>query len=136
MIYGLTLGNEGTLRDWLRHGTLNVTQGKNFDASGIFGPVDSAGRRSRSRQTVAPDDAGEWRIAPGRQHGAPDLGFAWLINYITQFADAETRRSIFYGHAGRPQADSDAAAWLKPGDVLEVRSAEIGGCGTPWWTKA
>ncbi|MEA2990798.1 MAG: hypothetical protein QOG83_3509, partial [Alphaproteobacteria bacterium] len=37
-IGGLTLGNEGSVRDWLRHGTLNITQGKNFDASGSLGP--------------------------------------------------------------------------------------------------
>ena len=37
-IGGLTLGNEGSVRDWLRHGTLNVTQGKNFDRSGSLGP--------------------------------------------------------------------------------------------------
>ena len=34
----MTLGNEGSVRDWLRHGTLNVTQGKNFDRSGSVGP--------------------------------------------------------------------------------------------------
>src|SRR5690606_26676529 len=33
-VFGMTLGNEGSVRDWLRHGTLNVTQGKNFDKSG------------------------------------------------------------------------------------------------------
>ncbi len=38
MVFGLTLGNEGSVRDWLRHGTLNVTQGKNFDRSGSLGP--------------------------------------------------------------------------------------------------
>src|SRR3982074_1509665 len=38
MIGGFTLGNEGSVRDWLRHGTLNVTQGKNFDKSGSLGP--------------------------------------------------------------------------------------------------
>src|SRR6516162_7089781 len=37
-IGGFTLGNEGSVRDWLRHGTLNVTQGKNFDKSGSLGP--------------------------------------------------------------------------------------------------
>ena len=31
IVGGVTLGNEGSVRDWLRHGTLNVTQGKNFD---------------------------------------------------------------------------------------------------------
>ena len=28
----------GSIRDWLRHGSLNITQGKNFDASGSLGP--------------------------------------------------------------------------------------------------
>ena len=37
-IMGFTLCNEGCLRDWMRHGKFNVTQGKNFDASGSLGP--------------------------------------------------------------------------------------------------
>ncbi len=37
-IFGLTLMNEGTIRDWLRHGKFNVTQGKNFHHSGDVGP--------------------------------------------------------------------------------------------------
>ena len=28
-VAGVTLCNEGTIRDWIRHGTFNVTQGKN-----------------------------------------------------------------------------------------------------------
>ena len=30
-VAGLTLCNEGTIRDWVRHAKFNVTQGKNFD---------------------------------------------------------------------------------------------------------
>ena len=37
-IAGLTLMNEGTLRDWVRHAKFNVTQGKNFERSGALGP--------------------------------------------------------------------------------------------------
>ena len=37
-IAGLTLANEGTIRDWVRHAKFNVTQGKNWDASGAIGP--------------------------------------------------------------------------------------------------
>jgi 2-keto-4-pentenoate hydratase/2-oxohepta-3-ene-1,7-dioic acid hydratase in catechol pathway len=37
-VAGLTLVNEGTVRDWVRHGKFNVTQGKNFDRSGAMGP--------------------------------------------------------------------------------------------------
>src|SRR5215471_16765520 len=37
-IAAITLCNEGTLRDWVRHAKFNVTQGKNFDNTGSLGP--------------------------------------------------------------------------------------------------
>ncbi len=37
-IAALTLCNEGTIRDWVRHAKFNVTQGKNWDRSGSIGP--------------------------------------------------------------------------------------------------
>jgi 2-keto-4-pentenoate hydratase/2-oxohepta-3-ene-1,7-dioic acid hydratase in catechol pathway len=37
-IAGLACLNEGTVRGWTRHGKFNVTQGKNWDASGAIGP--------------------------------------------------------------------------------------------------
>ncbi|RYE76786.1 MAG: FAA hydrolase family protein, partial [Hyphomicrobiales bacterium] len=37
-IAALSLCNEGTIRDWVRHAKFNVTQGKNFDRSGSIGP--------------------------------------------------------------------------------------------------
>src|SRR5690606_8328340 len=37
-IAALTLSNEGTIRDWVRHAKFNVTQGKNFDSTGALGP--------------------------------------------------------------------------------------------------
>ena len=77
MIGGLTLGNEGSVRDWLRHGTLNVTQGKNFDKSGSLGPwlvtadeIDPAtplrvttGSMARCGRTIRPT------VSPGASHG-------------------------------------------------------------------
>jgi len=37
-IAALTLCNEGTIREWVRHAKFNVTQGKNWDYSGAMGP--------------------------------------------------------------------------------------------------
>ena len=37
-IAALTLCNEGTIRDWVRHAKFNVTQGKNWDNTGAIGP--------------------------------------------------------------------------------------------------
>ena len=38
VVAGMTLCNEGTIRDWIRHGQFNVTQGKNWDSTGSIGP--------------------------------------------------------------------------------------------------
>ena len=37
-IAAITICNEGTIRDWVRHAKFNVTQGKNWDNSGSIGP--------------------------------------------------------------------------------------------------
>jgi 2-keto-4-pentenoate hydratase/2-oxohepta-3-ene-1,7-dioic acid hydratase in catechol pathway len=37
-VAAVTLCNEGTIRDWVRHAKFNVTQGKNFDSTGSLGP--------------------------------------------------------------------------------------------------
>ena len=37
-IAAVTLCNEGTIRDWVRHAKFNVTQGKNWDRSAAMGP--------------------------------------------------------------------------------------------------
>ena len=37
-IAAVTLCNEGTIRDWVRHAKFNVTQGKNFESTGSLGP--------------------------------------------------------------------------------------------------
>ena len=52
-VAGYTLCNEGTIRDWVRHAKFNVTQGKNFDASGSIGPYFVTRRRDRSGQAAA-----------------------------------------------------------------------------------
>ena len=126
MIGGLTLGNEGSVRDWLRHGTLNVTQGKNFDKSGSVGPW-----------LVTTDE-----VDPGkplhlmtrvngelRQEDTTDRltwGFAWLINYISTFATLNPGDLIWTGTPTGAGVHRNPAVWLKPGDVVEVEVPEIG----------
>jgi 2-keto-4-pentenoate hydratase/2-oxohepta-3-ene-1,7-dioic acid hydratase in catechol pathway len=126
LIGGLTLGNEGSVRDWLRHGTLNVTQGKNFDNSGSLGPW-----------IVPADD-----LDPGkplhlttringelRQDDTTDRltwGFAWLINYISTFTTLRPGDLIWTGTPTGAGGHQTPPKWLKPGDVVEVEVPEIG----------
>ncbi len=126
MIGGFTLGNEGSVRDWLRHGTLNVTQGKNFDKSGSLGPwvvtADELDTAKPLRVTTTVN--GELR-----QEDTTDRltwGFAWLISYISTFATLKPGDHIWTGTPTGAGVHRNPPVWLKPGDVVEVASPQIG----------
>ena len=53
-VAGITMCNEGTIRDWIRHGRFNVTQGKAWDCDRQHGPVDDHRRRSRKSRCTSP----------------------------------------------------------------------------------
>jgi len=125
-VAGVTLCNEGTVRDWLRHGKFNVTQGKNFDASGSLGPwIVSADDVDPGKPLrVATRVNGELR-----QEDTTDRltwGFAWLINYISTFATLRPGDLIWTGTPTGAGGHHNPPKWLKPGDVVEVEVLEIG----------
>jgi 2-keto-4-pentenoate hydratase/2-oxohepta-3-ene-1,7-dioic acid hydratase in catechol pathway len=123
-IAGFTLCNEGTIRDWLRHGQFNVTQGKNFDASGSIGPwieteIDPAKPLHlivRKNGEVTQDDTTANMI----------YSFADLIAYITTFMTLKPGDIIVTGTPVKKEPQSDPPVWLKPGDAIEVECPEIG----------
>jgi 2-keto-4-pentenoate hydratase/2-oxohepta-3-ene-1,7-dioic acid hydratase in catechol pathway len=125
-IGGLTLGNEGSVRDWLRHGTLNVTQGKNFDRSGSAGPwiVTSDELDPATPLHLTTRVNGELR-----QDDSTDRltwGFAWLVSYISTFATLKPGDLIWTGTPTGAGVHRNPSVWLKPGDVVEVEVPQIG----------
>ena len=125
-IFGLTLMNEGSVRDWLRHSKFNVTPGKNFHKSGALGPVivtaDEIEDYNDLRvQTRVNDEL--------RQAGhTADLvfPFARIIAYISTFMTLHPGDIIATGTPTGAGARFDPPKWLKPGDVVEVSCAPIG----------
>ncbi|MBV8700130.1 fumarylacetoacetate hydrolase family protein [Bradyrhizobium sp.] len=125
-IFGMTLCNEGTVRDWLRHGKFNVTQGKNFDRSGSIGPwivtsdeCDPHGPHdivTRVNGEVRQQDSTERLMFP----------FDYLISYLSTFATLKPGDLIATGTPTGAGARFDPPRWLKPGDVVEVESSRIG----------
>ena len=125
-IFGLTMCNEGSVRDWLRHGKFNVTQGKNFDKSGSLGPWivtgDAIDLRKPIRLTtrvngeVRQDDSTERLMFP----------FDYLINYLSTFATLTPGDVIVTGTPTGAGVRFDPPRWLKPGDVVEVEGSGIG----------
>jgi len=126
MVFGLTLGNEGSVRDWLRHGTLNVTQGKNFDRSGSLGPwiVPSEDVDPAKPLHLMTRINGELRQDDNTERLTWD--FSWLIEYITKFATLKPGDLIFTGTPVGAGGHQTPPKWLVPGDVIEVEVPEIG----------
>ena len=125
-IAGLTCLNEGTIRDWTRHGKFNVTQGKNWDASGAIGPwlvtADEFAGYDRLRVTtrvngeVRQDDTTANLIFP----------FRYLIHYISIWTTLQPGDVIATGTPVGAGVRFDPPRFLAPGDVVEVEVAGIG----------
>jgi 2-keto-4-pentenoate hydratase/2-oxohepta-3-ene-1,7-dioic acid hydratase in catechol pathway len=126
MIGGVTLGNEGSVRDWVRHGTLNVTQGKNFDRSGSLGPwfVPAEDADPGKGLQLTTKVNGELRQDDNTANLTWD--FSWLINYISTFATLRPGDMIMTGTPTGAGGHHNPPKWLKPGDVVEVEVPEIG----------
>jgi len=126
LVAGYTLCNEGTVRDWTRHGKFNVTQGKNFDASGSLGPwmVTSQEIDPARPLRLTTHVNGETR----QDDTTANLLFSFpaLIAYITTFTTLKPGDVIVTGTPVGAGARFDPPRWLVPGDVVEISVPEIG----------
>ena len=124
-VAGVTLCNEGTIRDWMRHGKFNVTQGKNWDASGSIGPwivtADEIDLAKPLHLTVKVN--GE--LTQDDSTASMIKSFAELIAYVSTFMTLKPGDIIVTGTPVKLKRD-DAPVWLKPGDVVEIEVPEIG----------
>jgi 2-keto-4-pentenoate hydratase/2-oxohepta-3-ene-1,7-dioic acid hydratase in catechol pathway len=125
-IFGMTLCNEGSVRDWLRHGKFNVTQGKNFDRSGSIGPwiVSSDECDPRGPHDIVTRVNGEVRQQDTTERLM--FPFDFLIEYLSTFATLKPGDMIVTGTPTGAGARFNPPRWLKPGDVVEVESSGIG----------
>ena len=122
----LTLCNEGTIRDWVRHAKFNVTQGKNWDRSGAIGPwlvpftdaaqLDDARIITRVNGEVRQDDTLNRMMFPIREE----------IAYISTFMTLQPGDMIVTGTPTGAGARFDPPRYLTPGDVVEIHVDGIG----------
>jgi len=125
-VAALTLCNEGTLRDWVRHAKFNVTQGKNFDSSGSLGPwlVPFIDESQIADVRLATRVNGETR--QDDRTSRLIFGFRYLISYISTFTTLVPGDVIVTGTPTGAGARFDPPRYLKPGDTIEVEAENIG----------
>ena len=125
-IAAVTLCNEGTIRDWVRHAKFNVTQGKNWDRSASMGPwlMPFSGPEMIHGVTLETRVNGEVRQHDNTANMV--FSFTKIINYISTFTTLSPGDMIVTGTPTGAGARLDPPQWLKPGDVVEIEVPTIG----------
>jgi len=125
-VAGLTLCNEGTIRDWVRHAKFNVTQGKNFDGSGSMGPwlVPFSGEGQVADIALETRVNGEVRQRDRTSRMI--FSFRRIIAYVSTFTTLVPGDVIVTGTPTGAGARLDPPVWLEPGDVVEVEADGLG----------
>jgi 2-keto-4-pentenoate hydratase/2-oxohepta-3-ene-1,7-dioic acid hydratase in catechol pathway len=125
-IAALTLCNEGTIRDWVRHAKFNVTQGKNWDSSGAMGPWLVPFTDPAQLDDVALETRVNGELRQQDRTSRMIYDFRYIVNYVSTFTTLEPGDVIVCGTPTGAGARFDPPIWLKPGDVVEVEAEGIG----------
>jgi 2-keto-4-pentenoate hydratase/2-oxohepta-3-ene-1,7-dioic acid hydratase in catechol pathway len=124
-VAGATLCNEGTIRDWIRHGKFNVTQGKNWDATGSIGPwiatADEVDLTKPLHLTVKVN--GE--VTQDDTTASMIKSFAELIAYVSTFMTLKPGDILVTGTPIKLKRN-ETPVWLKSGDIIEIAVPQIG----------
>ena len=124
-IAGYSCYNDGSVRDWQRH-TVQWTAGKNFAATGAFGPwmVTADEIPPHTVMTLSCRLNGE-----RMQHADTQMmifKFPKLIEYISAFTPLAAGDVIVTGTPGGVGSRRTPPIWMKPGDTVEIEIDKVG----------
>lgn len=127
-IAGLTIMNEGTLRDWVRHAKFNVTQGKNFIHSGSIGPwmvsADEFTSEQFENMRVTTKVNGE--VRQDDTTASMMFPFKYIISYFSKFFHLKPGDVIATGTPNGAGARFEPPRYLVPGDTVEINVEGVG----------
>lgn len=125
-VAGVTIMNEGSVRDFLRHAKFNVTQGKNFAGSGSLGPwmVTTDELDPMSELQVITKVNGEQR--QNDTTNSLMFPFRYLISYLSTFYHLKPGDIIATGTPNGAGARFDPPKYLRDGDVVTVEVPGVG----------
>lgn len=124
-VAGYACYNDGSVRDWQKH-TIQFVPGKNFPATGGFGPW------LVTRDEIGdPQDLELTTRLNGEvmQHtSTSDMIFdvRKLIEYCSTFTELAPGDVIVSGTTGGVGAFREPPVWMKPGDEVEIEISRIG----------
>jgi 2-keto-4-pentenoate hydratase/2-oxohepta-3-ene-1,7-dioic acid hydratase in catechol pathway len=125
-IAAVTLCNEGTIRDWVRHAKFNVTQGKNWDRSAAMGPSLLAFTGPQMMADIELTTRVNGELRQQDRTSRMIFSFTRIINYVSTFTALAPGDVLICGTPTGAGARFDPPKWLRPGDVVEISAEGLG----------
>ena len=125
-IAAVTLCNEGTIRDWVRHAKFNVTQGKNFEKSAAMGPGLLAFTGSEMLADIELTTRVNGEVRQQDRTSRMIFSFTDIIAYVSTFTPLKPGDVLVCGTPTGAGARFDPPKWLKPGDIVEISADGLG----------
>ena len=126
-IGAITCLNEGCIRDWMRHGKANITQGKNFYRCGAVGPwLVTAEEFSEGYSNLRVTTRVNGEIRQDDTTANILYDFSYLISYASTWNALEVGDIISTGTPTGSGARMSPPVWLRSGDTVEVEVSGVG----------
>ena len=125
-IAAVTLCNEGTIRDWVRHAKFNVTQGKNWDRSAAMGPSLLAFTGPQMLADIELTTRVNGELRQQDRTSRMIFSFTRIINYVSTFTALAPGDVLICGTPTGAGARFAPPKWLRPGDVVEISAEGLG----------
>ena len=124
-IAGYSCYNDGSVRDWQRH-TIQWTAGKNFDATGAFGPwmVTADEIPPNTVMTLSCRLNGETMQKATTEQMI--FKIPKIIEYVSTWTTLVPGDVLVTGTPGGVGARRTPPIWMKPGDKVEIEIDKVG----------
>ena len=124
-IAGYSCYNDGSVREYQRH-TTQFTAGKNFMATGGFGPWMVTPEELVDLDNVTVESRLNGKVMQHAKVADMIFPIPKLINYISTFTELSPGDVIATGTPGGVGSRRNPQVWMRPGDVCEIEISGIG----------
>ena len=124
-IAGYSCYNDGSVREFQRH-TSQFTPGKNFMATGGFGPWMVTSDEIHDLQNVTVESRLNGEVMQHAKVSDMIFPIPKLISYISTFTELVPGDVIATGTPGGVGSRRDPQVWMWPGDICEIDVSGVG----------
>lgn len=125
IVAGYSCYNDGSVRDWQTH-TGQFTPGKNFNATGGFGPWMVTADEIPDAQALEIQSRLNGQVMQKSNTELMTFNIRKIIKYVTTFTPLEPGDVIATGTPGGVGTKRNPPVYMKDGDIIEIEIEKVG----------